>query len=76
MNSPVCVSEIDDQVPSILSDPVLTMPSSRVTLNGVRKLLSKIDPNKTIGPDGISGRFLKEVDDAIAPALIYCLIHR
>ena len=45
------------------------MPGIRVTANGVKKLLSKIDPNKTTGPDGITGRFLKEVADEIAPAL-------
>ena len=56
-------SEEDDQVPTILSDPVLTMPSICVPLNGVRKLLPKIDPNKTTGTDGITGRFLKEVAD-------------
>ena len=33
----------------------------RVTVNDVKKFLSKIDPNKTTGPDGIPERFLKEV---------------
>ena len=60
---------LNNQVPSIPYEPVLTTPCIRVTVNGVKKLLSKIDPNKTTGPDGIRGRFLKEVADEIAPAL-------
>ena len=62
---------LNNQVPSIPCEPVLRMPCIRVTANGVKKLLSKIDPNKITGPDGIPGRFLKEVADEIAPALTF-----
>ena len=62
-------SEKDDQVQSIPCEPVLTMPGIRVTVNDVKKLQLKIDSNKTTCPDNITGRFLKEVADEIAPAL-------
>ena len=48
---------------------IATMPCIQVTTNGVSKLLSKFNHNKSTGPDDIPGRFLKEVADEIAPAL-------
>ena len=46
-----------------------TMPTIQVTLNGVDKLLAKIQPHKATGPDEIQGRVLKECKTAIAPVL-------
>ena len=66
-------SEKDGHIPPILSELVKTMPDIQVTVNGVKKLLSKINPNKTTVPDGIPGRFLKEVAHEIAPALTLLL---
>jgi hypothetical protein len=33
-----------------------------------KKLLSALNPNKATGPDNISGRFLKELHEELAPA--------
>jgi hypothetical protein len=38
-------------------------------------LLKKLDPTKTIGPDLIPTRVLKEVADQMAPFLIYIFNH-
>ena len=45
------------------------MPDIIVTLEGVKKLLLKLKPNKSTGPDLISARFLKEIATEIAPAI-------
>ena len=53
----------------------MTSPSSpimheiTVTINGVKKLLSKLNPYKTPGPDLVPSRFLKEFANEISPAL-------
>ena len=45
------------------------MPDIIVTLEGVKKLLLKLKPNKSTGPNLISARFLKEVATEIVPAI-------
>ena len=40
-----------------------------IEINGVIKLLNDFNPHKTIGPDNIHIRFLKETWSEIAPAL-------
>jgi len=40
-----------------------------ISTEGVAHLLQNIDPGKSGGPDGIPGRFLKELSFEIAPAL-------
>ena len=45
------------------------MPEITVTINGVTKLLEKINPYKASGPDMVSARFLKEVATEISPVL-------
>ena len=45
------------------------MPEINITIQGVEKLLSGLDPNKATGPDGISPRILKELSHEIAPSL-------
>ena len=43
------------------------MPAIEVGEEGVRKLLSSINPSKAGGPDGIPARFLKEAANELAP---------
>ena len=51
------------------SDSFVQMPEINITIQGVEKLLSGLDPNKATGPDGISPRILKELSHEIAPSL-------
>ena len=46
-----------------------TIPDLNITVNGIEKLLSNINPNKAVGPDGITSRVLKELSSEIAPIL-------
>ena len=45
------------------------MPSITITVNGIRKLLTKLNPDKAPGPDNLHPRVLKELSSSIAPAL-------
>ena len=45
-----------------------------ITVEGVKKLLSNLNPYVTVGPDSIHPRVLKELSAVIAPAL--CNIFR
>jgi len=47
------------------------MPDIQVTTPGVLKLLSQLDVRKSMGPDGISPRILKETSHEVAPILIF-----
>ena len=49
--------------------PFPSMPEITVTQSGVEKLLSKMNPHKAPGPDGISARILKECSRELAPLL-------
>ena len=53
----------------MLSTRSPNMPEITVTINGVTKLLEKLNPYKASGPDMVSARFLKEVATEISPAL-------
>ena len=44
-------------------------PDITVTTEGVKKLLTNLDPHKAPGPDGITPKLLKTVANEIAPAL-------
>ena len=46
-----------------------TMPNISITINGVSKQLSKLNPGKAAGPDNLSSRILKELHHEIAPML-------
>ena len=50
-----------------------TAPNINITEEGVRKLLTGLNPHKAAGPDSITPRVLKELADEIAPIvqLIY-----
>ena len=43
------------------------MPPITITVQGVDKLLTGLNPNKAQGPDEISPRLLKELHTEIAP---------
>ena len=45
------------------------MPSITITVNGIRKLLTKLNPDKAPGPDNLHPRVLKELSSSIASAL-------
>ena len=50
------------------------MPPIHITVEGVRKLLSTLNPYKATGPDSIHPRVLRELSTQIAPVL--CKIYR
>ena len=62
-------SNNDAITPTMLSTRIPNMPEITVTINGVTKLLEKLNPYKASGPDMVSARFLKEVAAEISPAL-------
>jgi hypothetical protein len=45
------------------------MPNIDITISGIDKLLSNINPYKACGPDQIKPRVLKELHSEIAPIL-------
>ena len=45
------------------------MPDITITEHGVLKLLLLLDPNKSLGPDDIPPRVLKDVSSEITPIL-------
>ena len=45
------------------------MPSINITVNGVKKLLLKLNPYKATGPDQIKPRILRECANEIVPIL-------
>ncbi|CAH1247588.1 Hypp7951 [Branchiostoma lanceolatum] len=53
-----------------LGEPVApTIPSLNISVEGVAKQLSSLNPSKSTGPDGIPPRLLKTVAEQIAPIL-------
>ena len=46
-----------------------SMPDIKITINGVSKQLSKLNPGKAAGPDNLTSRILKELHNEIAPML-------
>ena len=45
------------------------MPSINITVEGVQKLLDKLNPYKAPGPDNLQPRILRELSCQIAPVL-------
>jgi hypothetical protein len=43
------------------------MPEKTVSIEGVQKLLQKLNPQKACGPDQIPARILRDLADVIAP---------
>ena len=58
-----------DTMPVLESPPTQSMPSIKVTVEGVLKLLKELKQQKAPGPDGITPKILKECADSIAPLL-------
>ena len=54
-------------LPRNLTFPI--MPDIKVTVRGVSKQLSKLNPGKAAGPDNLTSRILKELHSEIAPIL-------
>ena len=52
--------------PSSIPPPI---PNITVSVSGVTKLLSDLNPHKATGPDGIPARILKVAAEEIAPTL-------
>jgi hypothetical protein len=47
----------------------LVIPSLTITTPAIQKLLNNINPHKTSGPDNISGRILKDLQNFTATIL-------
>ncbi|XP_072018059.1 uncharacterized protein [Amphiura filiformis] len=45
------------------------MPDMVINSDGVEKLLKELQPNKAVGPDGVSGRILQMAAQELAPGL-------
>ena len=59
----------EDFVPDLIGVRFPNIDEITISAEGVRTLLSKLDPYKAEGPDGIPARFLREVAFEMAPAL-------
>ena len=49
--------------------PFPDLEQIQIQPNGIKSLLSTLNPHKATGPDNISGRFLKELHQELTPAL-------
>ena len=47
------------------------MPPINITVEGVEKMLSNLNPHKSSSPDNLSPRILKELSKEIAPVLTH-----
>ena len=61
--------ETQKDMPDPEPSPHPDMDDIEVSVKGVAKLLSNLNPRKAEGPDGIPSRLLKLVADELAPAL-------
>ena len=62
-------------LPRVDGDPYPAMPEIQVTVPGVEKLLTKLQPKKAAGPDNLPSCILKEYATEIAPALT-CIMQK
>ena len=62
-------SDDNDKCPNMTSPSCPIMPEITITINGVKQLLSKLNPYKASGPYLVRTRFLKEFATEISPAL-------
>ena len=61
--------EDKNNIPTPDGTPFPSMPEIKVTYEGVRKLLQKLHPGKSCGPDLLPARVLKELASDIPPYL-------
>ena len=61
--------EDNTSIPTPDGTPFPSMPEIKVTCEGVRKLLQKLNPGKSCGPDLLPARVLKELASDISPFL-------
>jgi len=59
----------DLPIPSLGRSPHPSLPTITVSVKGVQKMLSNLNPNKASGPDSIPTRLLREMSLEIAPVL-------
>ena len=62
----VYTNEDVSNIPEPVGEPYPPMKELHVSVEGVTKLLRKVNPNKASGPDSIPARILKELADEIA----------
>ena len=67
--SSVFIDDDHDIMPSMGASPYPPMAGIRVSVNGVKTLLQKLNARKAIGPDLLPMRLLKDFADEIAPIL-------
>jgi hypothetical protein len=58
-----------DNIPNKGVSPHPVIPSLTITTPGIQKLLNNINPHKASGPDNISSRILKDLQNLTAPIL-------
>jgi hypothetical protein len=63
----VFTSESDDPIPYKGTSKHLSIPPLTISTPGIKKLVNNINPHKATGPDNISGRVLKELQEKTAP---------
>ena len=62
-------SPISDSVPNLGTPIAPEIPDITFNVDGVKAMITKLQPNKAGGPDNISAKFLKETGETLAPAL-------
>jgi hypothetical protein len=65
----VFTTESIDNIPNKGVSPHPVIPSLTITTPAIQKLLNNINPHKASGPDNISGRILKDLQNFTAPIL-------
>jgi hypothetical protein len=65
----VFTSESDDPIPEKDTSKHPSIPPQTISTPGIKKLLNNINPHRATGPDNISGRVLKELQEKTAPIL-------
>ena len=65
----VFTSESNDPIPDKGTSKHPNIPPLTISTPGIKKLLNNINPHKATGPDNISGRILKELQEKTAPIL-------
>jgi hypothetical protein len=65
----VFTSKSDDPIPEKGTSKRPNIPPLTISTPGIKKLLNNINPHKATGPDNISGRFIKELQEKTAPML-------